>query len=485
MYEEEIKTLREDLEEYAFYKAVFSEDEQEATYHYMEYTEADEKGIAPNILLREGETNGIHYRILAFSVMGPIPEDVERRLRKEAVNASDSVIAHEVTEPKGFSSYYDENGECGADFVLMPMYKELNGIFLIVIASEEKAEIDCPVTVFVIDESGMQFWPVASGYIGLEYETGSAGPEEQSTDIFQFFGTVLESAIGSKYADDPDKQEELRSQMNGLFEQFGMGREDGETEPEGSSDDWAAMSFEEFREVFDEVGELQEQDPITVRENDPYLVSFAALLSAVVSKLYRFSPGGLEPDVHTPAKERKVAAVLEDAWEIKSREDLIDTLDWLFKAGQTEDYRLYYESESLEDMVLEDMEEEEVLIAQKEFAVVKEFRDMTDMNTMLAWDLGRAVMLARWGYFVGLLTRKETEQMLKDIAVSIVQIFDSWRDFGKAYLFGGLYWSYPDGSKADTSEYFIDMYHMITELLGKEAKDSGEWKKNPWIKEII
>ena len=487
MYEERVRKLTANLEDYAYYKAVFSEDEQEAQYHYTEYQRAKERGIAQNMVLRDGEEKGIYYRVFAFPTEGGRADEtsLSQETVKALADAIDKVsfdeLVRETVEPKGFSTLFDEGGDGSLESVC----HRFPGIGIGVIASEKKEEIECPVTVYVKDELGVMFWAVADKYIDVEYERGSAGYEESENALFELFGTMMESAIQNQCADDPEKQRELRAAMDSLMKQFGADSEEFGSEAAmededgipGSEDDWAALSFEEYKEILNEVMELPEEEPEAVSEEAPYWKRFAVLLSALSAKTWKFPVDTLELGKATPVKEKRVREILDDAWGVKTREDLISTLDWLFKEGQTEDYRMYYEAESVEDVLLEDMEPEEERAARAEYRVVSKMRDVTNMNTMLAWDLGRGVMLARLGYFAGMLTRRETEQMLSDIAVGLTGIFSSWREYAAAYLFGAMYWSYPDSSKADTSELFIDLYHMVKELLA----ENGEWRRNPWI----
>ena len=470
MHETEIEELEEKLKDYAFYKAVFSDNQQEASYHYTEYTEAVNRGIVPNVVLREGKLKGVLYRVLAFSLNGVIPEDVRIRAARLVGELPEAVIERELTEPKGFTYVYqdeeEEEEEC-----LSSLYQSFNGIYFAAVASEREEEICCPVTVYVADENELQIWPVAGKYIHIGYEKGDWEYEEGEPDLFGLFGSMMDQAIEAKYAQDPGMQQELKQRAKELMQSFEASKE---------PDDWAAMTFEEYREVLREVLSFPEPDPVRIRERDPYLIRFAVLLAAPAANVYGYSAEGLEPDAHTRAKEGRAWNYLKEAWGIENREDLINTLDWLFKSGQTEDYRLYYEAESPEDMISDDMDAQERKIAALEYTVVCEMKEVTDMNTMLAWDLGRAVMLTRWGCYTGLLTRKEAEQMLRDIALGIVSVFHSWGEYAAAYLFGALYWSYPDSTKAEASEYFIDLFHVIQNLL-----TAGEWSRIPWIEEVL
>ena len=465
MYEAEIEELKEKLEDPAFYKAVFRDNPQEASYHYTEYTEAANRGVVPNVILREGALEGVWYRILAFSLNGVLPEDIRIRAAGLVGKLSEDEIAKELSDPKGFT-YVFEDGEENA---LSAIYRSMNGIYFLAAASGDQEEISCPVTVYVADDDELQIWPVAGKYIHMEYEKEDGECEAWEPDLFGLLGTVMDQAIETKYAQDPDMQRELKQRARELMQSF--------EEPGEESDDWAAMTFEEYRDVISEVRALPERDPVRFRRKDPYLIRFAVLLSAPAAKGSGCLTEGLEPDIHTPSREAKARNYLKEAWEIESREDLIDTLDWLFKAGQTEDYRLYYEAGSPEDMISDDMDEQERRIARLEYTVVREMKEVTDRNTLLAWDLGRAVLLARWGCYTGLLTGRETEQILQDTALGILSVFGSWREYGAAYLFGALYWSYPDSSKAEASEYFIDLFHLIQGFLA----EGGEWSRNPWI----
>ncbi|MFW1911856.1 DUF1266 domain-containing protein [Acinetobacter ursingii] len=60
----------------------------------------------------------------------------------------------------------------------------------------------------------------------------------------------------------------------------------------------------------------------------------------------------------------------------------------------------------------------------------------------MAWDFGRAVYLLSDFYLAGMITKEDALQRSMAICQKIQQLFNSWHDFNRSYLYGFRFWLY-------------------------------------------
>ena len=130
--------------------------------------------------------------------------------------------------------------------------------------------------------------------------------------------------------------------------------------------------------------------------------------------------------------------------------------------------------------MVEDVDEEERDSICRGWRFVQHFKDQYHPNFLLGWDVGRAAMLARWGYYLGWLTEGEAAGILWELSQKVVRGLHSWREFARSYLFGGLMWKLLCGDTAAES-YLSYLADAATDLLTGKAEDNeGQWKDCPW-----
>lgn len=125
------------------------------------------------------------------------------------------------------------------------------------------------------------------------------------------------------------------------------------------------------------------------------------------------------------------------------------------------------ESGDLQNMVLEESGEDaywELL----EAGVVRSLADMKKLGVK-AWDIGRAVFVARMCFERKLLRETDVWEYLAKAYDQAVQSFDSWDGFARSYIIGRALWS--EGSRTSDSLGFYNVYKWL-------CKDPT----SPWIK---
>ncbi|MFA1537722.1 DUF1266 domain-containing protein [Actinomadura monticuli] len=94
-----------------------------------------------------------------------------------------------------------------------------------------------------------------------------------------------------------------------------------------------------------------------------------------------------------------------------------------------------------------------------------------NVDRLLIWDYGRALMLYRWGHMVGWLTEEYCWERMLPLAIDIQRRYSSWRDMGTCYLQGRMLWSgSAAGGQAD--------YERLVDDLATEPR--SPWNLVPW-----
>ena len=243
------------------------------------------------------------------------------------------------------------------------------------------------------------------------------------------------------------------------------------------------FSFEGLYERVKALYEIPMGKTISVSNDDEYIGKFEILLSGILSYLNGHDNDTLDVEVHDEFFHEKINYVLSEIWGINSKDDLLGTVSWLLNEGHTDEYLRYCNASTYEEIITDDMDEDDIRIAKNGFEFAQFFKDKLPENIILGWDFGRAAMIVRWGYFMNYINEDEAWEILDDIAGVMINNFDSWRDYGISYIFGGLFWTYRDDPDYTFTRY--DETVGALEALMAEGTDEGEWGNNPWINEVV
>lgn len=229
---------------------------------------------------------------------------------------------------------------------------------------------------------------------------------------------------------------------------------------------------------------LPEPEPVSYDRDDARWSRFGILLSGIISTLNGHELDGMDVEEHIPVMEQHIVSLVRRSWGINGRSELLDTIRYLMQEGYVLRYQLYCEVETPEALLVEDVDEEERDSIYRGWRFVQHFKDQYPSNFLLGWDVGRAAMLARWGYYLGWLTEGEAAGILWELSQKVVRGLHSWREFARSYLFGGLMWKLLCGDTAAES-YLSYLADAATDLLTGKAEDNeGQWKACPWPETI-
>ncbi|RZS94119.1 DUF1266 domain-containing protein [Cuneatibacter caecimuris] len=225
---------------------------------------------------------------------------------------------------------------------------------------------------------------------------------------------------------------------------------------------------------------LPETEPVTYPKNPPQWRHFGILLSGMISKLNNHDLDGMDVELHTPVMEQQIVSLVRRSWGINGRSELLDTIRYLSQEGYELRYQIYCDADTVEQVLDESMDKEDRESACRGWRFAQHYKARYVPRFMTGWDVGRAAMLTRWGYFLGWITEGEAEGVLWELSQRAVESLHSWREFSSSYLFGGLMWKLLCGDSAAESYlgYLTDA--AIDLLTGKAEDNEGQWKECPW-----
>ena len=101
----------------------------------------------------------------------------------------------------------------------------------------------------------------------------------------------------------------------------------------------------------------------------------------------------------TPETEGTAKTILANSWGIDRRDKLVSTLEWLGSAGHSRDYA--------QAAAAFQQAPPQARAQDPRLAVVGSFGAEIGNRGLLAWDLGRMLAVAGWGYLAGYCSEEE------------------------------------------------------------------------------
>ena len=254
--------------------------------------------------------------------------------------------------------------------------------------------------------------------------------------------------------------------------------EDGEDDEEEEQELPPEALYDYLESKLGEIDALEEPQPKAY--NIPALWErFCIALSGIISTVNDHKLDELDVEERVPLFVQQITSLIRNSWGISGREDLIETLLYLSRAGYRARFAAYAEAASPEELFGNDMAQEDREGIVRGHAFVQHFKDKYGADFLLGWDIGRAAMITRWGYFVGWLTQAEAEQLLSDMGQVAANGLSGWREFARSYLFGGAFWK--EVCAAYDGRSYLD---TLTDAVRKLLSDGpeGAWTHTPWAK---
>lgn len=115
---------------------------------------------------------------------------------------------------------------------------------------------------------------------------------------------------------------------------------------------------------------------------------------------------------------------------IESREDLLECVDGLTDTGHSASMRNGLTN--LPDDPTKDNYRQRL---------VRNNAEEVHRCGCMAWDIGRAAVIAGWSHLGGYITEDEYWQLIKPMAQRIQRTYSSWQEYANGYELGRLYWA--------------------------------------------
>jgi hypothetical protein len=194
----------------------------------------------------------------------------------------------------------------------------------------------------------------------------------------------------------------------------------------------------------------------------PEAKQWALAATAILTALTRREPrhdllGGA---VKTADAEGATKALLANSWGIDGRDKLISTLEWLGGGGHSQDYQKAAAAfaQASPDQKAQD----------PKLAFVNQYGAAIGNRGLAAWDLGRLLAVAGWGYLAGYCSEDEAWGAIFSSGVRLRGTYGSWDEYATHYRFGALFWDASATAQLDP----------ILAQLG--SAPNSPWRATPW-----
>lgn len=154
---------------------------------------------------------------------------------------------------------------------------------------------------------------------------------------------------------------------------------------------------------------------------------------------------------------------LSISWGVENSSDLMETADWLINEGHNQDALDFLEeygglNEADRDAFDAKLKEQD-LDEGTYISLLAAYDAWSAYGTgaIAAWDLSRVGTIMGFGYASGYCTYEEAMDKTLEAAEIAQELYDSWEDFNRSYLYGYSYWAEeslddPTSSAAERAE---------------------------------
>lgn len=200
--------------------------------------------------------------------------------------------------------------------------------------------------------------------------------------------------------------------------------------------------------------------------------AWALLVSSVL-----FERNGEQHDILAGAPSSKelqanVKKFLEDDWDIKTTDHVLQQLEWLEHGGHTADFeKTFREYGRLNEKELdtklsrfEDEDDRAVIKARwKHAARAAKFK-----GGLKGWDQARYIAVCRWAFAAGYLTSDEAWKRMDKVLKEVQKSYTSWEELGEVYCIGYECW------RGKPSEATVEAFEKL------KTDEKSPWKTTPW-----
>ena len=194
----------------------------------------------------------------------------------------------------------------------------------------------------------------------------------------------------------------------------------------------------------------------------PEAKQWALAATAVLTTLTRREPrhdilGGAPK---SPEGTGTARTILASSWGIDGRDKLVSTLDWLGSRGHSADYQA--QAAAFAQAPPPQRQQDPAL------AFVNQFGAEIGNRALLAWDLGRLLAVAGWGYLAEFCSEEEAWGALLSAGVRLRSTYASWDEHAKHYRLGATFADAASAAQLDP---------VLAQLT---SAPNSPWRAMPW-----
>lgn len=214
-----------------------------------------------------------------------------------------------------------------------------------------------------------------------------------------------------------------------------------------------------------------------IRKNDNSLTAEQYRLLAYGAPLCLYNDDNVD-SLESTADTDTLKEMLEEWWEVTDSETFLESIAWLLDEGQhagADSVLAEIRKRGLEAITEEEKSDESSktgdVVTISEFVLgINGATEKELPETVLGWDLVRAVNLARWAFICGYIGEDEMWETVRGVAVIARKTFNSWEKYGQSFALGRGIW------RGNTDDYET-ADEVVRALLSKEG---SPWKTVGW-----
>lgn len=228
----------------------------------------------------------------------------------------------------------------------------------------------------------------------------------------------------------------------------------------------------DFSEGFDVYADCE-----IIRKGDDALTPEQKRLLAYGAPLFVYNEDNVD-SLENTADTDTIREMLEEWWEVTDGESARETIGWLLNEGQHagadpalgEIRQWGIESVTEEEKADENSKIGDAFTVAEFVMGVNETAEEDLPETVLGWDLVRAVNMARWAFQCGFMGEEEMWKHIQTAVDRARQTFTSWEEYGNSFAVGRGIW------RGDTDDYET-ADEVVQALLHKEG---SPWREFEW-----
>ena len=184
----------------------------------------------------------------------------------------------------------------------------------------------------------------------------------------------------------------------------------------------------------------------------------------------------------TGEKVYEIKGNLENFYDITDHDSAVETLEWLFNRG----HRIYFDAIKTMYSGTGEGIDYSKFTEEKQANFMEYFMNMQGVlpflveagyfsgnvfdiakMSIIAWDMGRLVMVTRSCYDCGYISEEEAWKYIENAYKACKEVYADWNEFAKGYVFGRAMWS-------GDAQFLAGIMSIAEGLL---ADEQSPWKK--------